>query len=78
LFHLINEITAQNKAVIFISSDHDELLAMSDRIGIVRNGSIARIAEAEKLHLEDLVQGSVKEPLLEDLSACNPSEKEVI
>ena len=78
LFHLINEITAQNKAVIFISSDHDELLAMSDRIGIVRNGSIARIAEAEKLHLEDLVQGSVREPLFEDLSTCNPCNKEVI
>ena len=69
LFHLVNEITAQNKGVILISSDHDELLAMSDRIGIVRDGRIMQIAEAKDLRHEDLVQGSFEKPLSEDVNA---------
>ena len=67
LFHLINDITAQNKGVILISSDHDELLAMSDRIGVVRDGSIVQIAAAKDLRHEDLVQSSVEAPLSEGL-----------
>ena len=78
VFYLINDITAQKKAVILISSDPDELLAMSDRIGIVRNGSIVGIADAKELHHEDLVQTSVQAPLLEDLNVCVPPEREVI
>jgi ABC-type sugar transport system ATPase subunit len=69
LFHLVNEITTQNKGVILISSDHDELLAMSDRIGIVRDGRIVQIADAKDLRHEDLVQGSVEKPLSEDVNA---------
>ena len=65
LYHLVNEITAENRGVILISSDHDELLAMSDRIGIVRDGSIVQIADAKDLRHEDLVQGSVEKPLSE-------------
>jgi len=63
LFHLVNEITAQKKGVILISSDHDELLAISDRIGIVREGRIVKIAEAKDLRHEDFVQSSVEKPL---------------
>lgn len=68
LFHLVNEITAQNKGVILISSDHDELLAISDRIGIVRDGHIVKIAEARDLRHEDLVQSSIERPISEDVS----------
>ena len=38
VYRLINRLTAAGKAVILISSDHDELLAMSDRIGIMSHG----------------------------------------
>ncbi|CAB1061616.1 ABC transporter, ATP-binding protein (cluster 2, ribose/xylose/arabinose/galactose) / ABC transporter, ATP-binding protein (cluster 2, ribose/xylose/arabinose/galactose) [Olavius sp. associated proteobacterium Delta 1] len=69
LFHLVNELTAQNKGVILISSDHDELLAMSDRIGIVRDGRIVQISEAKDLRHEDLVQGTVEKPLSENVNA---------
>lgn len=74
LFHLINEITAQGKAVILISSDHDELLAMSDRIGIVRGGTILETADARNLRHEDLVQSSVEAPLSSDMQACKITE----
>jgi ribose transport system ATP-binding protein len=76
VFHLINDITAQKKAVILISSDPDELLAMSDRIGIVRNGTIVRIADAKELHHEDLVQTSITAPLFENLNIPVLPEKE--
>jgi ribose transport system ATP-binding protein len=71
LFRLINEITAQRKGVILISSDHDELLAMSDRIGIVRDGRIVKIAEAKNLRHEDLVHSSVEKSLSEEVNGAD-------
>jgi ribose transport system ATP-binding protein len=78
LFHLINEITAQKKSVILISSDHDELLAMSDRIGIVRDGCMVQIAEAKDLCHEDLVQSSVEKPFSEDTKAGAPGQRGMV
>jgi ribose transport system ATP-binding protein len=78
LFHLINEITAQKKSVILISSDHDELLAMSDRIGIVRDGCMVQIAEAKDLCHEDLVQASVEKSFSEDTKAGAPGQRGMV
>jgi ABC-type sugar transport system ATPase subunit len=55
---LINELTASGKGVILISSDDKELLAMSDRVAIVRRGSIARVAEARDVTKADLLIGA--------------------
>jgi ribose transport system ATP-binding protein len=60
VYELINEITASHSAVVLISSDHDELLAMSDRIGLVRRGSIIRIGKASEFTHADLVQASAE------------------
>lgn len=49
VYRLINDLTAQGKAVILISSDYRELLAMSDRVAIIRDGRVARIAPAAEL-----------------------------
>ncbi len=40
VYRLVNRLTAAGKGVILISSDHDELLAMSDRIGIMSHGRL--------------------------------------
>ncbi|MFQ5971473.1 MAG: sugar ABC transporter ATP-binding protein [Alphaproteobacteria bacterium] len=61
VYNLINKITAENKAVILISTDHDELLAMSDRVAIVRNGRIAKVADANELDKTELVRSSPDE-----------------
>ncbi|MEE9249858.1 MAG: sugar ABC transporter ATP-binding protein [Alphaproteobacteria bacterium] len=58
IFNLINDLTARNKAVILISSDHDELLAMSDRVGVVRNGSIIDMVDADELSKAELARMS--------------------
>jgi ABC-type sugar transport system ATPase subunit len=49
VYRVMNELTAQGISVVLISSDYPELLAMSDRIAIVRDGQILHISEADKL-----------------------------
>jgi ribose transport system ATP-binding protein len=58
VYNLINDLTRQRKAVILISSDFDELLAMSDRIGIVSRGRIIEIREAREIDKKYLVENA--------------------
>ncbi|MBG6166566.1 ABC-type sugar transport system ATPase subunit [Labrenzia sp. EL_208] len=58
VYRLINELTAQGKSIILISSDHDELLAMSDRIATVQHGTVTGITKASELSHADLVKAS--------------------
>jgi ribose transport system ATP-binding protein len=58
VYRLINRLTAQGCAILLISSDHDELLAMSDRIAIVRHGTITDIQAPEDLTHADLVRAA--------------------
>jgi ABC-type sugar transport system ATPase subunit len=50
VYDVINELTAQGISILLISSDYPELLAMSDRIALVRDGRILHIAQAGKLN----------------------------
>nr|WP_321460882.1 sugar ABC transporter ATP-binding protein [uncultured Cohaesibacter sp.] len=58
VYNLMNRITREGKSIILISSDHDELLALSDRIAIVQNGTITRISPAAELTHADLVKAA--------------------
>jgi len=58
VYRLINQLTRAGKSIILISSDHDELLAMSDRIAVVRNGSIESTPESGEVTHADLVRAS--------------------
>jgi ABC-type sugar transport system ATPase subunit len=49
IYKVINELTANGISILLISSDFPELLAMSDRIAIVRDGHVLQITEANKL-----------------------------
>jgi ABC-type sugar transport system ATPase subunit len=57
IYQLINELAGAGKGVILISSDDKELLAMSDRVAIVRRGRIVRIAAPEAVSKLDLLTG---------------------
>ncbi len=63
VYKLINQLTKMGKAIILISSDHDELLAMSDRIAVVNHGAITKISTPANLNHTDLVQVSVDSTL---------------
>jgi ribose transport system ATP-binding protein len=49
VYNVINELTASGISIILISSDFPELLAMSDRIAVVRDGAILKITQDEKM-----------------------------
>ena len=68
VYKLMNKLTRAGKSIILISSDHDELLAMSDRIAIVQHGTITRITNASELTHADLVRAS------DDVSHAKPQE----
>ena len=49
VYEVINELTANGISVLLISSDFPELLAMSDRIAMVRDGQILQVSPAKEL-----------------------------
>jgi ribose transport system ATP-binding protein len=55
VYRVINELTAKGISVLLISSDFPELLAMSDRIAVVRDGSILKIADAQSMSEVELM-----------------------
>lgn len=64
VYKLINELTSKGKSVILISSDIPELLAISDRIGIVRKGRIEKMTAANDLTQADIIQSSIRNNLM--------------
>ena len=58
VYRLINRLTAAGCGVLLISSDHEELLAMSDRVAIVRNGTVTDIRPPQELSHADLVRAA--------------------
>ena len=58
VYRVINELTANGISVLLISSDFPELLAMSDRVAVVRDGRILQINEAGTLSEYELVSAA--------------------
>lgn len=58
VYRLINRLTAAGKSVVLISSDHNELIAMSDRIAIVQHGRVTGVHAAAEVRHADLVSAS--------------------
>lgn len=55
VYNVINELTSSGISIILISSDFPELLAMSDRIAVVRDGSILQIVDGERMSEYQLI-----------------------
>lgn len=49
VYEVINELTSNGVSVLLISSDYPELLAMSDRIALIRDGKILQISPASEI-----------------------------
>ena len=56
IYRHILDLAKQDKFIIIISSDMPELLAMSDRIGIMREGKLVDIVETEKTNENELMR----------------------
>ena len=68
VYRVINELTASGISILLISSDFPELLAMSDRVAVVRDGHVLQIAESNRLSEFELL-GAASGVRLEDESA---------
>lgn len=58
VYQLINRLTRAGKSVILISSDHDELIAMSDRIAIIAQRQVTAVKPASEVDKTDLVRAA--------------------
>lgn len=55
IYNVLNELTANGISVLLISSDFPELLAMSDRVAVVRDGHILQITDGERMSEVELI-----------------------
>jgi ribose transport system ATP-binding protein len=55
LYRLVLELAKQGKSILMVSSDISELLAMSDRIAVMRDGALVTIANPKSVTEQDLL-----------------------
>jgi ABC-type multidrug transport system ATPase subunit len=58
VYQLINDLTREGKSVILISSVADELIAMSDRVALVRHGRVVAIRPASQVTPGQLISAA--------------------
>ena len=56
IYLLLNELATQGKAIIMISSELPEILGMSDRIVVMREGQVAGCLVNEDVSQEDVMK----------------------
>lgn len=61
VYRLMNTLTAKGCAILLISSDYDELLAMSDRVALIHRGTVTAIRAPQDLSHADLVRAAAIE-----------------
>ena len=55
IYEIINELVAQDKCVIFISSDMPEIIGMSDRVYVLYEGRIIKELPREEISQENIM-----------------------
>ncbi|POZ93379.1 sugar ABC transporter ATP-binding protein [Petrotoga halophila] len=60
IIELIRSLANENKAIIIISSELQELMAISDRIIVLKNGSISRTINREDIFSEEELQYAIQ------------------
>jgi ABC-type sugar transport system ATPase subunit len=59
IYALMNELAKQGMAIIMISSDLPEVINMSDRVVVMRDGSVSKILEHNQISQEEIMRYSV-------------------
>lgn len=60
IYQLMNDLAAEGKSIIMVSSEMPELLGVSDRIMVMSNGRLAGILDAKDATQEDIMLLSAK------------------
>jgi ribose transport system ATP-binding protein len=56
VYRVMNDLTARGISILLISSDYPELLQISDRIAVVRQGRVVHLTEHGRISEHDLVE----------------------
>lgn len=59
IYHFINQLTQEGKIFIIVSSDNQELVSISDRVGIMQHGSMIKILEGEDITEANILKYSL-------------------
>jgi len=59
IYSIMTELVQQGYAIILISSEMPEVMAMSDRIGVMYEGSLMRIYDAKNVTQEELLAAAI-------------------
>lgn len=60
IYNLIREITKQGVTVIIVSSEHEELLLLTDRVMIMHEGKVKGIKDTANLKQQDILEVALK------------------
>jgi len=78
LFRLIEEVTAQGVAVIYVSHRMKEILQLADRVVVLRDGQLVDVVDAAETTDEDLVRMMVGRDLGQLFSRTRPEPGPVV
>ncbi|HEY9595840.1 MAG TPA: sugar ABC transporter ATP-binding protein [Spirochaetia bacterium] len=56
IYRMMGELACQGKIIVMISSDNPELIAVSDRVGIMRGGRLETILEGARITEENILR----------------------
>ncbi len=56
IYRMMDELAAEGKVIIMISSDNQELTAVSDRVGIMRGGALVAVLEGDEIDEETILR----------------------
>jgi ribose transport system ATP-binding protein len=60
IYHLLNELAGNGKAIVVVSSDLDELLAICDRIGVLSAGRLVEVFERDNWSREAITAAAFR------------------
>lgn len=60
IYQLMNNLAAEGKGIIMVSSEMPELLGVTDRIAVMSNGKLAGIVDTKKTSQEEIMSLSAK------------------
>jgi ribose transport system ATP-binding protein len=64
LFSLARRIKAQGASVLFVSHDLDEVLNLTDRVTVIRDGAVVGTFDSNEVTKSDLIEQIIGHPLL--------------
>ena len=78
LFGILRELTSQQVGIIFIGHRLDDILAIADRVTIMRDGTTVTTCRASELTRQGLIEQMVGRSLAEEFPKAPPPQNEVL